>query len=226
MRVLKRHSDQDTATDSDDAVETDHPTTTDTSASTRTTERQPVVADEVEPARPGLFQRFRRTATVPLTVPRRGLRQTVTVPGRRVQTTAPERAWSPAAILATVAGAALAVVGAVTLIRTGINETWYRPVVEVLDANHTPLLGAIEVGAGALLLLFGLSGSRFLVAVAGIAGALVATAAAVEPEELTRELAIERWWAWALAAAGVVLTLAAIYEPRPKGRGDTVIDVR
>jgi hypothetical protein len=225
MRVLKRHSDQDTATDSDDAAATEPPAAPDTS-STRTTERQPVVADEVEPARPGFFQRFRRTATVPLTVPQRGLRRTVTVPGRRVQTTSPERVWSPAAILSTIAGAALAVVGIVTLIRSGVNDSWYRPVVEVLDANHTPLLGAIEVGAGVLLLLLGLSGNRFLVAAAGIAGALVATAAAVEPEELTRELAIERWWAWALAAAGVVLTLAAIYEPRSKGRGDTVIDVR
>jgi hypothetical protein len=226
MRVLKRHSDRDAVTDSDDAVETERPAPSETSASTPTTERQPVVADEVEPARPGVFQRFRRTATVPLTVPQRAVRQTVTVPGRRVETTTPERAWSPAAILATIAGAALAVVGVITLIRTGVNETWYRPVTEVLDANHTPLLGGIEVGAGVLLLLLGLSGSRFLVAAAGIAGALLATAAAVEPEELTRELAIERWWAWALAAAGVVLTLAAIYEPRAKGRGDTVIDVR
>jgi hypothetical protein len=226
MRVLKRHSDKDAVTDSDDAVETEPPAPSDTSASTRTTERQPVVADEVEPAQPGRFQRFRRTATVPLTVPRRAVRRTVTVPGRRVETTTAERAWSPAAILATIAGAGLAVVGIITLIRTGVNETWYRPVTEVLDANHTPFLGAIEVGVGVLLLLLGLSGSRFLVAAAGIAGALLATAAAVEPEELTRELAIERWWAWALAAAGVVLTLAAIYEPRAKGRGDTVIDVR
>ena len=32
--------------------------------------------------------------------------------------------------------------------------------------------------------------------------------------ELQRELAIEPWWAWTLAAAGAVLVLAALHAPR------------
>jgi hypothetical protein len=222
MRLLKRHSDEDDA-----SVDTDRGADTEGPAETRSTaETERVVEDRAtEPSRPGLAQRFRRTVTVPMTVPRRSVRRTVTVPARRVEPTTVEPAWALAPILATVAGGALAVIGIVAVIRTGLDDSWFRPQVEVLNADHTALLGAIEIGAGALLLLLGLAGSRVLVAMAGIAGALVATAAAVEPEELQRELAIESWWAWTLAAAGVVLTLLALQEPRARSRG-TVIDVR
>jgi hypothetical protein len=53
--------------------------------------------------------------------------------------------------------------------------------------------------------------------------ALGATAIAIEPEELQRELAIERWWAWTLAAVGVVLALSAVQAPLE--RRQTVVDV-
>ena len=59
--------------------------------------------------------------------------------------------------------------------------------VEVLDADHTALLGAVEIGAGLLLLLVGLTGSRIPVALLGLAMALGATAMAIEPDELQRE---------------------------------------
>jgi hypothetical protein len=57
----------------------------------------------------------------------------------------------------------------------------------------------------------------------GLALALGATALAIEPDELHRELAIETWSAWALAAAGVLLTIAALHTPREGRR--TVLDV-
>jgi hypothetical protein len=125
--------------------------------------------------------------------------------------------------LGIAAGAALAVVGSVAVLRTGIDGTWFRPRVEVLDADHTALLGALEIGAGLLLLLAGLMGSRLAVAILGLAMALGATAMAIEPEELQRELAIERWCAWTLAAAGAVLTLAALQAPRERRK--TLVDV-
>jgi hypothetical protein len=73
------------------------------------------------------------------------------------------------------------------------------------------------------LLLVGLTGSRVAVAILGLAMALGATAIAIEPEGLQRELAIERWWAWTLAAVGVVLTLAALQAPYQRRR--TVVDI-
>jgi hypothetical protein len=125
--------------------------------------------------------------------------------------------------LAIAVGAALAIVGSVALLRTGVDETWFRPRIQVLDADHTALLGALEIGAGLLLLLVGLMGSRVAVAILGLAMALGATAMAMEPEELQRELAIERWWAWALAAVGAVLTLSALQTPRDRRK--TLVDV-
>jgi hypothetical protein len=127
------------------------------------------------------------------------------------------------ALLSISAGAALGIVGSVALMRAGVDGTWFRPRIEVLDADHTALLGALEIGAGLLLLLVGLMGSRVAVAILGLALALGATAVAIEHEELQRELAIERWWAWTLAAAGVLLTLAALQAPRERHK--TVVDV-
>jgi hypothetical protein len=165
----------------------------------------------------------RRTVTVPMTVPERSVRRTMTVPSRSVERTTAWPSVRLGSLVAIAAGAALAVVGSVALVRTGIDGTWFRPRVEVLDADHTALLGALEIGAGLLLLLVGLTGSRVPVAILGLAMALGATAMAIEPEELQRELAIERWWAWTLAVAGVVLTLAALQAPRE--RRTTVVDV-
>jgi hypothetical protein len=147
----------------------------------------------------------------------------MTVPSRSVERTSARPSVSLGPLLAIATGAALAVVGAVALVRTGIDGTWFRPRVEVLDADHTALLGAVEIGAGLLLLLAGLTGKRAPVAIVGLAIALGATAMAIEPEELQRELAIERWWAWTLAAAGVVLTLGTLQAPRERHK--TVVDV-
>jgi hypothetical protein len=147
----------------------------------------------------------------------------MTVPSRSVERTSAWPSVGLGPLLAISTGAALAVVGSVALVRTGIDATWFRPQVEVLDADHTALLGALEIAAGLLLLLAGLTGSRVPVAILGLAMALGATALAIEPEELQRELAIERWWAWTLAAAGVVLTLAALQAPRERRKA--VVDV-
>jgi hypothetical protein len=115
--------------------------------------------------------------------------------------------WSPANVLVVLAGVALAALGTVALIRTEINETWYTPVETVARINHTPLLGAIEVGVGALLV-------RMLTAFVCLAGAAAAAVAAIDPTRFETELAIERWWAIALAAGGAALAILLML-PRP-----------
>ena len=164
-----------------------------------------------------------RTTTVPMTVPRRSVKRSVVVPSRPVDRASGWPRVHAGSVLAVAAGAGLAIVGCVVLLRTGVDETWFRPRAEFLDADHTALLGALEIGAGLILLLAGLTGSRVLVAIVGLAMALGATALAIEPEELQRELAIERWWAWALAGVGVVVTLAALQAPRERRKA--VVDV-
>jgi hypothetical protein len=122
--------------------------------------------------------------------------------------------WSPANVLVVLAGVALAALGIVALIRTGINETWYTPVETVARINHTPLLAAIEVGVGALLVILGLLGVRMLTAFVCLAGAAAAAVAAMDPARFEAELAIERWWAIALAAGGAALAVLLML-PRP-----------
>jgi hypothetical protein len=214
MRLLKHHPDE---------TDADEPGVDETAVTERRAQRP-----AEEPAAPEGGRRTghrwgRRTVTVPMTVPERSVRRTMTVPSRSVERTSAWPSVRLAPLLAIAAGAALAVVGAVALVRTGIDGTWFRPQTEVLDADHTALLGVLEIGAGLLLLLAGLTGYRVPVAILGLAMALGTTALAIEPEELQRELAIERWWAWTLAAAGVVLTLAALQTPYDRHK--TVVDV-
>lgn len=122
--------------------------------------------------------------------------------------------WSPANVLVVLAGVALAALGIVALIRTEVNETWYTPVETVARINHTPLLAAIEVGVGALLVILGLLGVRLLTAFVCLAGAVAAAVAAMDPARFETELAIERWWAIALAAGGAALAVLLML-PRP-----------
>jgi hypothetical protein len=127
-----------------------------------------------------------------------------------------ERSWSPALVLPVLAGAALAALGIVALIRTEINDTWYTPVETVARIDHTPLLAAIEVGVGVLLVILGLLGARRLAAFVCMAGAVAAAVAAIDPGRFQTELAIERWWAIALAAGGAALAVLLMLPPAVK----------
>ena len=122
--------------------------------------------------------------------------------------------WSFADAVVAIIGAGLALVGALVLVRTGIDASWYRPIEHVADARHTPLLGAIEVGAGVLLMLTAAARSRALPALSGLAIAVAAALAAIENAEVSRELAIEENWAWMLAGVGLLVTVVSLVPPR------------
>jgi hypothetical protein len=117
----------------------------------------------------------------------------------------------PSAFLAALAGAALVVVGLVVLARAGIDDTWRDPVVRIAGMNHTPLMGAIDVGAGVILLLSAMTGATFRFVV----GVLLAIAGAVlwiEPNSLRDDLAAP-WGFGAIAVCvGVVIALLAFIE--------------
>jgi hypothetical protein len=121
-----------------------------------------------------------------------------------------ESRWSLGSVLVLLAGAALAVLGIVAAARTGINETWYQPVERVAGLRHTPLLAAVEAGVGVLLVIAGLAGARGLAALVCIAGAIAAGVAAIEAERVAEELALQRWWAIMLAAAGAGLAVVSM----------------
>jgi hypothetical protein len=126
-----------------------------------------------------------------------------------------ESRWNLGSVLVLLAGAALAVLGAVALARTGIDRTWFGPTEEVAGIHHTPLLAAIEAGVGLLLVIAGLVGAPGLAACVSIASAMAAGVAALEPERVATQLATERWWlvALAVAAAGLAV-LSMVPWPR------------
>jgi lysylphosphatidylglycerol synthetase-like protein (DUF2156 family) len=131
-----------------------------------------------------------------------------------------ENRWDIGSALAVAAGIALIVFGAVALVRTGVNSTWYEPVEQVLGMDHTPLLGAVEIGAGVLLVLAGMAGARMFAALVAAAIGVGATIVAIEPDVVNPELAMERDWAIALAIAGflVAFVLVASRERRRSHR--------
>jgi peptidoglycan/LPS O-acetylase OafA/YrhL len=117
-------------------------------------------------------------------------------------------------LLAIAGGAALAIIGIVALVRGDLNESWDAPVTTVLDIDHTPLLAALEVAAGALLVLFGMTGRRFLAMLAAVGVAVAAAVAAVEPGRLATQYALEEWWAWTVAGAAAFVALVLMLPSR------------
>ncbi|HKA82597.1 MAG TPA: hypothetical protein VKD21_01955, partial [Acidimicrobiales bacterium] len=102
------------------------------------------------------------------------------------------------------------VLGGVALARTGVDDTWFRPVHDVVGIRHTPLLAAIEAGVGLLLVVAGLAGAPGLAAFVSISAAMAAGVAAVEPRLVGEQLAAERWWLVAVAVAGAGLAVISM----------------
>jgi lysylphosphatidylglycerol synthetase-like protein (DUF2156 family) len=122
--------------------------------------------------------------------------------------------WDIGSVLAVAAGVALVLVGIVALVRTGIDSTWYDPVVTVVGVDHTAALGAVEVGVGALLVLAGLAHARAVAALVALVAGVAAAVVAIEPDTIDRDVALDRGFATALAVAGVTLALALVMAPR------------
>ena len=115
-----------------------------------------------------------------------------------------------AGFLAAAFGAALATIGALALVRTGVDDSWYEPVDQVAGIDHSPLLGAVELGVGALVVLALLFGLRMFAALVALAAGVVAVVVAVEPSRVNPELAIERGWAIALAVVSLAVGLLLV----------------
>ena len=195
MRLTNRHEDDRTDTD----VRTDDEPTR--------TVRRDRSADDATRDRTGgrsWFGRDRSTADSPRRDPATGELQ------RRNSVETKEWRWDFGSVLATAAGVALIVMGALALVRTGVDSSWYTPVEQVAGITHTPLLGAIELGVGVLLVLAGLAGARMLAALIAVAGGTLAAVVAFEPDVVDSELALERGWAVTLAVAGLVLALILV----------------
>jgi hypothetical protein len=155
----------------------------------------------------------RRRATREVELDRTGPRGVTTT--RRVRRERAHRPYHFGSALAIAGGAVLAVIGIVALIRGDLNRSWDEPVTTVLNIDHTPLLAAIEVGAGALMVLFGLIRWRFMALLGAVALAVAAAVAAIQPGRLATQYALETWWAWTVAGVSAFVALVLLL---PSGR--------
>jgi hypothetical protein len=133
---------------------------------------------------------------------------------RRVRRERVHRPFHIGNFFAIVGGAILAVIGLVALLRGDLNSSWDEPVTHVLRIDHTPLLAALEVGAGAVLVLFGVTGQRFLALLSSVALAIAAVVAAIEPGRLATQYALEEWWAWTVAGGAAFIALVCLLPSR------------
>ncbi len=128
------------------------------------------------------------------------------------------RTWSPAQVVAIVAGIGFMALGVGALAQTGFTiDHVMRPTQDVAGFRHTPLLGVAEVGFGALLLLTGgvAGGLRSLMAVLGVGaaalGGLLVTD--VAPNRLHSWLGVGHRYGWMVIIVGGVVFVAALVAP-------------
>jgi hypothetical protein len=139
--------------------------------------------------------------------------------------------WSPAQIIAVVIGAAFVILGIAALARTGIPmDHLDRPHEEVIGFRHSPLLGMIEIGFGALLIVAGVvpGAVRSLMVLLGVvaAGFGVILLVDVAPDRLHRWLGVGDPYGWMALIVGVVLILAGFFSPdvaRDRHRHEQVV---
>jgi len=125
--------------------------------------------------------------------------------------TVTEKGFSPGQILVILAGVASLVLGIMAVARTGLDGSLSDPVKPVFGWNHTALLGLIEIGAGAVMVLSGLrAGSRWLGGLVGVA-AIVGGALILGGLDWTvTHLGAEKDFGWVAIVIGAVAVLGAL----------------
>jgi hypothetical protein len=184
----------------------------------RTDERDDVAVERTDDRtdRPGLLRRRARADERTVPVSRTDRTEPAEVVRPRVRREYVHRPFHIGNVLTIAGGAVLAVIGIVAMLRGNLNSTWDEPVTTVLRIDHTPLLAALEIGAGAMLVLLGLTGVRALALLGNVAVAVGAAVAAIQPGRLETQYQLETWWAWTVA--GVAAALALILLLVPSGR--------
>jgi len=128
------------------------------------------------------------------------------------------RTWSPAQVVAIVVGVGFIGLGIAALRKTGFSiDHLTGPTDDVFGFRHTPLLGAAEVGFGALLLFTGIvaGGLRSLMALLGLLAAAlgVLLVTDVAPHRLHHWLGVGHPYGWMAIVVGGVMFLAALVAP-------------
>jgi hypothetical protein len=123
------------------------------------------------------------------------------------------RRIAPDAVVASVVGLALMLLGLIVVVR-GFTGELVDPVVEVLGFTHTTMLGLIEVTLGACLLASGTTASRDSGIFFGMVLGIGAFIGAVQETSVRSSLALEPSLAWLAVLAAVAVVCSAVLLPR------------
>jgi hypothetical protein len=136
--------------------------------------------------------------------------------------------WSPAQIVGLVIGLGYVILGIAALAKTGFDTSHvYRPQEVVWRLNHSPLLGAIEIGFGAILILASVvpGAVRSVMALLGVIalGFGLVVVLDVAPVRMHKWFGVTDRHGWMDIIVGSVLILTAffmptVYSPRRRER--------
>ena len=126
--------------------------------------------------------------------------------------------WSPAQIIGLIVGIGFIVLGVAALAKTGFDTSHVdQPHDVVWHFAHSPLMGAIEIAYGALLVIASVvpGGARALMAFLGAIGVAFGLVVLIQstPNTLNDWLAVTHRNGWLYLIAGAVVLLAAIFSP-------------
>jgi hypothetical protein len=126
---------------------------------------------------------------------------------------------TPSQVVSAVVGAVLVAFGIFAVVRAGLDSPLDDPRVDVLGLSHTALIGLIEIGIGAVLILcaFGY-GTRVLSGLLGVALLAAGLVLLAEPGDLLADLNTDSELGWLGVITGGVLVLAALLAPRTAAR--------
>jgi hypothetical protein len=126
--------------------------------------------------------------------------------------------WSPAQIVAILIGLGFVVMGIAAIARTGFHTAHiYTPHARVWTFWHSPLLGLIEIGFGALMLIAGCvpGAARALMAFLGAValGFGITIVVDAAPHRLAQWFAVTHRNGWLYVAVGGFALLVALIVP-------------
>ncbi len=108
-----------------------------------------------------------------------------------------------------LAGAYFAITGIVAILRSDLTAPLSTPIIQVGGYRHTAVLGLIEVGVGAVLLLVGAATSRTGAIVTSAILGIAALVAVIQIDDFQEQLALERSFAWQTVVVAAIVLLAA-----------------
>ena len=150
-------------------------------------------------------------------------------PSDEVATKTRERTWTfaPGQLISFAVGVGFIALGVVAMIRAGIDNSFARPTVEVLQLSHTAWLGLAEVGLGVLLVIAGTGAwGRFLSVPIGALMVIAGIVVLAEPGQVPDRLAVERDFGWVLVLFGALVALASMALPVWRTRKVEEVDLR